>query len=322
MINKILEHPLLLSYTTRLTWCVPQSVLHLRSSRQHQQQQQQLTSKWKESCHEYWAGCAWLSMDELHPLDTTWRNGRSHTSRTRRYRTAGTVSVCLLSCISALEMHCSADCLMRTQRLQRMQERATLLFDSAMTFYYYHGQLIKRYEMRHMWGLTELVSLLGKIQNIYAKPTFLRWYWRWSLPECLSSSAVRPCPNWGDGTGINVILLIARDSQYPMLRARFLHQIYHAYHDRVLNPAPRRTRESNMSASHGVALSSEAQWKWRPPSRGASGRIPAPSRVGRTTGPSRPQRRWGGARAYTLGLERWWTMPEQVEVRGNADGGP
>ena len=71
-----------------------------------------------------------------------------------------------------------------------------------------------------------------------------------------------------------------------------------------------RTRESNMCASHGVTLSSEAQWKWRSPWSGDPGRIPAPSCVGRTTGPSRPQRRWGGARAYTLGPERWWTMPE------------
>jgi len=33
-------------------------------------------------------------------------------------------------------------------------------------------------------------------------------------------------------------------------------------------------------------------------------------------------RRWGGARAYTLGPERRWAMREQDEVRGNSDGSP
>jgi len=42
----------------------------------------------------------------------------------------------------------------------------------------------------------------------------------------------------------------------------------------------------------------------------------------RTAGPSLPHRRWGGARAYTLGPERWWTMLGQDEARGNSGGGP
>jgi len=31
---------------------------------------------------------------------------------------------------------------------------------------------------------------------------------------------------------------------------------------------------------------------------------------------------YGWERAYTLGPERWWTMPEQDEARGNSGGGP
>ena len=85
-----------------------------------------------------------------------------------------------------------------------------------------------------------------------------------------------------------------------------------------------RTKESNMCASHAARRSRKAQWKWRQSPTGL-GRIPplALKRpCGRTAGPSRQRRLRGGARAYTLGPERWWTMPEQGEVRGNSDGGP
>jgi len=71
-----------------------------------------------------------------------------------------------------------------------------------------------------------------------------------------------------------------------------------------------RTKESNMCASQWVLRNLEAKWKQSPALAVGPGRILRRRWRRRTTGPSLPQRRRGGARAYTLGPERWWTMPE------------
>jgi hypothetical protein len=75
----------------------------------------------------------------------------------------------------------------------------------------------------------------------------------------------------------------------------------------VLHPTrlETRTKESNMCASHGARTKPKGATKVREAS-GRPRQDPGPHRgAGRTAGPSRRHRPRGGARAHTLGPERW-----------------
>ena len=79
-----------------------------------------------------------------------------------------------------------------------------------------------------------------------------------------------------------------------------------------------RTKESSMCASHWILRNLKAKWKWKLPF-GCLGVIKLLFAQHR---PVTLVLLYGCERAYMLGPERWWTMPEQDEVRGNSDGGP
>ena len=90
----------------------------------------------------------------------------------------------------------------------------------------------------------------------------------------------------------------------------------------VLKHGPRSLADARVI---GPARTPQAKWKWiRRAGRHCRGGTPRPGR-GRTAGPSRRPPlggRFGGARARLQGPERWWTMPEQGESRGNPGGSP